>query len=635
MSREMKQSGIEWIGEIPSDWKISRNKNCFELKKNIVSEKHTEYKLLSLTKNGIVIKDINNSFGKTPESYKTYQDVKQGQIVLCLFDLDCSAVFSGLSNYDGMISPAYKVYNCKDCIDKNYAKYWFEYCFDGRKYIIYSKSLRYVVNADDFGTIEIILPPISEQQKIADFLDSKVTEIDKVISETKSIIENYKKYKQAVITEAVTKGLDKTVEMKDSGIEWIGKIPFGWNVINPKALFSLRKDKAKEGERQLTASQQYGVIYQDEYMRITETRIVTVEKDFSILKHVEKGDFVISMRSFQGGIEYSENTGSISSAYVMLIPNLNYVFPPFYKWLLKSSGYINALQSTSNLVRDGQAMRYSNFIQVPLYTVPIDEQKIIAEYLDTKCSLIDKLIAEKEKLLINLEEYKKSLIYEYITGKKEVTGSKSEENIVVTIPVFPAVFKASSKRFAQAVLMSKILDTSNNNKGRVKLEKTLYTIEHHIGFDFETEYTREAAGPLDKSLYKCEAIISRKNRWFNINTNNRGVSYRPAKDIQKYKNYYNNYFADYNAEIERIIGIFDDFSTDQAEIIATLYGAWNDFVIDKKTFTDEDVVNEVLNNWHDSKKRFPKDVWLRAMDNMRTFKLVPKGYGKHTRIKGV
>ena len=188
-----------------------------------------------------------------------------------------------------------------------------------------------------------------------------------------------------------------------------------------KALFTQRKDRAKNGERQLTASQQFGVIYQDEYMERTGTKVVTVEKDFDILKHVEMGDFVISMRSFQGGLEYSEYTGSISSAYVMLIPNVELVFPHYYKWLLKSSVYINALQSTSNMVRDGQAMRYSNFAQVRLFMVPLEEQKEIANYLDVKISKINTLISKKEQLLTELENYKKSLIFEYVTGKKEVS----------------------------------------------------------------------------------------------------------------------------------------------------------------------------------------------------------------------
>ena len=227
-------------------------------------------------------------------------------------------------------------------------------------------------------------------------------------------------YRKSVITESVTRGIDDSKEMKDSGVAWCPSIPSDWVVTNPKALFKLRNQKASEGERQLTASQEYGIIYQDDYMEITGNKVVTVEKDFSILKHVEPNDFVISMRSFQGGLEYSELSGSISSAYVMLIPDEQQVYPPFYRWFFKSSKYINAIQSTTNLVRDGQAMRYANFIKVPLFIIPVEEQKKIAEYLDATIKEIDDIRAKKQEQLDILEQYKKSMIFEYVTGKKEV-----------------------------------------------------------------------------------------------------------------------------------------------------------------------------------------------------------------------
>ena len=218
--------------------------------------------------------------------------------------------------------------------------------------------------------------------------------------------------------------------MKDSGIEWIGEIPEGWETINPKALFTQRKDRASKGERQLTSSQQYGILYQDEYMELTGSKVVTVEKDFDILKHVEAGDFVISMRSFQGGLEYSTKSGAISSAYVMLVPNLELVYPRFYRWLLKSSVYIDALQRTTNMVRDGQAMRYSNFAQVRLFTLPLDEQKSRADFLDVKCSSIDKILS---KTRASIEEYKKlkqAVITQAVTkgvrGEREMKDSGVE-----------------------------------------------------------------------------------------------------------------------------------------------------------------------------------------------------------------
>lgn len=219
-------------------------------------------------------------------------------------------------------------------------------------------------------------------------------------------------------------------KMKDSGIEWIGEIPEGWRTINPKALFTQRKDKAQKGERQLTSSQQYGILYQDDYMELTGSKVVTVEKDFDILKQVEAGDFVISMRSFQGGLEYSTKSGAISSAYIMLVPNLELVYPRFYKWLLKSSVYIDALQRTTNMVRDGQAMRYSNFAQVRLFTLPLDEQKSRADFLDLECSSIDKILSKTRSSIEEYKKLKQAVITQAVTkgvrGEREMKDSGVE-----------------------------------------------------------------------------------------------------------------------------------------------------------------------------------------------------------------
>lgn len=204
-------------------------------------------------------------------------------------------------------------------------------------------------------------------------------------------------------------------EMKDSGIEWIGMVPVEWKIDNPQYHFSQRKDRAKQGMVQLTASQKYGVITQTEYMERTGANIVTVQKDFDILKLVCAGDFVIHMRSFQGGLEYSEKTGSISSAYVMLIPSNTIREPRYYKWFFKSSNYIDALSSTSNLVRDGQAMRWSNFIQLPILFPPAEEQQRIADFLDAKCAEIDALTADIQTQIDMLEQYKRSVITETVT----------------------------------------------------------------------------------------------------------------------------------------------------------------------------------------------------------------------------
>lgn len=421
MRRNIKDSEIEWIGCIPENWKLTKNKYVMH-KEKVICEKYSGEDVLSLSVNGVIKRNLDAG-GKMPTSFDGYQYTVPGDLLLCLFDIDVTPRCVGLIKNEGVTSPAYSRYKVHEGCDASYYDFLLRSIDDKKVFVHLSKNLRNSLNETDFGVLPTIEPPYEEQVAIAEFLQKQCENIDLILEKTIMSIDEYKKLKETVISRAVTRGIRTDRKFLKSGIKWVQELPEGWKEINPKALFIQRKDKAFEGERQLTASQQYGVIFQEDYMEITGSKIVTVEKDFSILKHVEEGDFVISMRSFQGGLEYSENTGSISSAYVMLIPNLEKVYPKFYRWLFKSSVYINALQSTSNLVRDGQAMRYSNFAQVRLYDIPIEEQKEIADYLEEKCKAIDVLIEKKEKFVNELKQYKESIIYEYVTGKKEVPES--------------------------------------------------------------------------------------------------------------------------------------------------------------------------------------------------------------------
>lgn len=204
--------------------------------------------------------------------------------------------------------------------------------------------------------------------------------------------------------------------MKESGVEWLGKVPAHWSVIQSRRLFSERNEKAKEGDIQLTVSQKYGLIPQAEFMEREGRRVVVVQKGQDILKRVHDGDFVISMRSFQGGLEFSKHQGSVSSAYVALTP-IKSVVPRYFRWLFKSTTYIQALQSTSDLVRDGQALRFENFAKVPLPLVPDSEQVTIAEFLDRATTRIDALISKIESSIELLREHRIALITAAVTGK--------------------------------------------------------------------------------------------------------------------------------------------------------------------------------------------------------------------------
>lgn len=209
--------------------------------------------------------------------------------------------------------------------------------------------------------------------------------------------------------------MERYKKYKDCGVEWIGEIPSGWETLYPKKLFFQRNERARYNDVQLTCSQKHGVISQKWFTELEDYRPVSVTKGEEILKHVSVGDFVISMRSFQGGLEYSEVEGKISSAYVMITPRSDSVYPAYYKYLFKSKRYIEALRSTSNLVRDGQAMRFSNFVQVTLPLPPKEEQRAISAFLELKISQIDSLIEETQNTIKLLEEYRKAVISEAVT----------------------------------------------------------------------------------------------------------------------------------------------------------------------------------------------------------------------------
>lgn len=204
-------------------------------------------------------------------------------------------------------------------------------------------------------------------------------------------------------------------ELKDSGEKWLGLIPANWKIVYPKAIFRPRKEKARPDDVMLTASQHYGMIPQESFIKKQSYTPVAVEKGHDILKHVELGDFVISMRSFQGGLEYCRIRGKMSSAYIALEVIDERVDPEYFKWLLKSERYISMLQSTTNLVRDGQALRFANIIQGNLPLPPYEEQASIASYIDKKCAEIDKAIDAAKASTEEYKLYKKSVIFQAVT----------------------------------------------------------------------------------------------------------------------------------------------------------------------------------------------------------------------------
>ena len=418
--RAMKSSGLQYLGNIPVDWKIRRIKEFMRVSR-VVNRPHAT--VLSLYRDyGVIPKDSrDDNHNVTSLDTSNYKYVEVGDFVVNKMKGWQGSM--ALSGYEGIVSPAYHVFKFTNpSLYPKYAHYLLRSSSYADEWHKLSTGLRigqWDLHVEDFLATKIALPPLEEQRRIADYLDAKCKEIDRAINAAEKSINEYTAYKNSVVHRAVTKGLKDGVPMKDSGIEWIGEIPKSWEVKYPKFLFAARKERAREGDVMLTASQHHGMIPQQQFMKKEAYTPVPVEKGHSILKHVEPGDFVISMRSFQGGLEYSAVRGKMSSAYLAIYPSSELVNPGYYRWLFKSQRYIEGLQSTTNLVRDGQALRYANFLKVWIPLPPKDEQTEIEKFLNRKCLEIDRAVEEKKAIVEDLKSYKQSLIYEIATGKRE------------------------------------------------------------------------------------------------------------------------------------------------------------------------------------------------------------------------
>lgn len=646
--KEMKNSGIEWIGEIPENWKVVPIKIAF----SEVKTKNTDGAVTNALKFkfGEIVPKTN--FDSETDDYVAdtilnYTIVEPRMIMINGLNLnyDFKTLRTGLVKEKGIITSAYLALKpIEEIVNAEYATYLFKGYETKMAFHNMGAGIRLTLGFKEFKNQPLLLPSLSEQEAIADFLDKQCAEIDAVIEQTKATIEEYKKLKQAIITEAVTKGIRGDRPMKDSGIEWIDSIPVEWDISRTKVLFTFGKGLPITKENlietgvpvisygQIHSKTNSGTALNDDLYRFVYEEYL--ETNASSLVHAN--DFIVADTSEDldgcGNCVFVDSEMVLFAGYHTIILRSNTDDDNKYlAYLFKTDAWRSQIRSKVSGVKLFSISK--KILSDTTLLLPSDEERAeIVAYLDAKCAEIDALIGKKTALLEEMEALKKSIIFEYVTGKKEV-ASATEEVVVVVYPHFPSVLPTSKSRFAQAVLMSKILDSNVSNMGRVKLEKMLFTIEHSLGFDFDTEYHREAAGPLDSSIYQCERLISKDNPWFYVNASDFGVSYKARKDVGKYKQYYEKYFSAYNEEIERIISIFRTYTLDQAEIVATLYGAWNDMIIDKREFADEDVVDEVLNHWNESKKRFSKDVWLRAMETMRKNNLVPKGYGKHTIVK--
>lgn len=401
--REMKDSGVEWLGCMPMDYDTASIGSLFTIKKDIIG--HEPETVLSITQTGVKPKDLTSNEGQNASSYANYQIVNIGDFAMNHMDLLTGWI--DISKYEGVTSPDYRVFTLND--KEMCAEYFlrvFQHYYTNKVFFGFGQGVatlgRWRLPAINFKKIDIPIPPIEEQQKIVCAIDENIGKIEELKANVQKQIEKLKAYKQSLITEVVTKGLNHTVSMKDSGVDWIGQMPMSWCLIRLKYLLSVKSGDAIRNE--LLSDEGVVPVYGGGEM-IGYTSNANVPEGSILIGRVGARCGCITLPE---GMAWATDNALIVNSTV----NRKYLY-----YLLMASNLNRLNTSNAQPLITGGKIREAT---VP-FTVLDSEQLEIVNYLDDKCKCIDNLIAIKQSKIEKLEQYKRSIIYEYVTGKKEVS----------------------------------------------------------------------------------------------------------------------------------------------------------------------------------------------------------------------
>jgi type I restriction enzyme S subunit len=423
MNSNMKNSGIEWVGNIPSNWDCKPIRSLFHENRN-KNIRGTETKALQFKFGTIVPKE---NFEAENDEYvaKTihnYNIVDKGTIMLNGLNLNFDFVTKRVAIVQerGVITSAYIAFEVNDENEvlPEYANYLLK-CYDScAAFHNMGGGVRKILNFAELKRCLFLVPPHSIQEQIVAFLNIKCQQMDELSDEIVKQIEVLDNYRRSLITEIVTRGLCQDITKKDSGIEYIGEIPAHWNIHPLYVYFGERKNKNRLGRESNLLSLSYGKLVRKDI----NTNEGLLPESFNTYNIIEAGDIIIrptdlqnDKRSLRTGL--ATEHGIITSAYIDLMP-IKQISTAYFHYLLHAFDVMKVFYNMGNGVRQG--LNFSEFSRLMVFEPPIDEQNAIVNFLDSKCSEIDQVIADKKEQLEKIEEYKKSLIYEYVTGKKEV-----------------------------------------------------------------------------------------------------------------------------------------------------------------------------------------------------------------------
>lgn len=420
-----KQSGIAWIREIPAHWEIWKVAHGFDVIGSGTTPKsdnpryfdgNIDWVTTSELRETIIFNTIRKVTDLATREHPTLRKYPTGSLVIAMYGATIGRL--GILGTEATVNQACCVFSSPRAFEIKFLFYWF-WMYRPILLSVSSGGGQPNLSQEILRQLRVPLPPLGEQTRIAAFLDEKTAEIDAAIAKKQRLIELLQEQKAILINRAVTRGIDPNAPLRDSGVAWIGEMPAHWQISRSKWLFTARKERARPDDIQLSATQAYGVISQQEYMEREGRRVTQITEHLDKRAHVEIDDFVISMRSFEGGLERAWAAGCIRSSYVVLEPSPQ-VNVDFFTYLFKSQAYIQALRRTANFIRDGQDLNFDNFALVDLPVIPYDEQQAIADYLKQATDDLARGVALIQREIELLSEYRSILISDAVTGKIKV-----------------------------------------------------------------------------------------------------------------------------------------------------------------------------------------------------------------------
>ena len=421
----MRDSGIEWIGEIPAEWDVTLLGSVFHQHqhKNVGL---IEQNLLSLSYGRIVRKNMKTNDGLKPGSYETYNIINADDIVCRFTDLqnDQRSLRNAISTEHGIVTSAYLTIRSNDAdnVDSRYVNYLLR-GYDIKK-VFYGlgAGVRQSLKWSEFQKLPLILPPLPEQRRIAIYLDSRVSRIDRLVDGLSRRVELLDEYKKSLISECVTNGIRQHENMKNSCIEWIGEIPAEWDTTTIDAIYRLRNEQTSDTSLMPLSITKMGVLPQ------LETAAKSMQKN-NKRKIVHVGDFVINSRSDRrGSCGISDLYGTCAVVNTVMSPYSDSIDNNYYGFLFKTDEFADEFYKNGHgIVDDLWTTTWNNMRKIQLPLPPLPEQEEIAAFLDERVSVIDRLVDACRRQIDSLGEYKKSLISECVTGKRRIADADLED----------------------------------------------------------------------------------------------------------------------------------------------------------------------------------------------------------------